>query len=76
MAATVHTLRPRLTGSLDIDDLAEKVMLAGHAVTAAGDTIRIWTRPVPAAMDELRRTIAALTAHYRALEAYEQELTP
>lgn len=76
MSAVLHTLRPRLAGSLDIDDLAAKVMEAGHIVTAAGDTIRIWTRPVPTAMGDIRAAIAALTAHYRALEAYEQELAP
>ena len=74
MAATLHTLRPRLVGSLDIDDLAAKVMEAGHAVTAAGDTIRIWTRPVPAAMEDIKAAIAGLTEQYHALEAYEREL--
>jgi hypothetical protein len=71
---SVLPLRSRLAGSIDIDDIADKVMEAGHAVTAAGDTIRIWTRPVPAAMEEIKAAIAALTAHYLALSAIEREL--
>ena len=74
-ASVAHpdSFRHQAIASIQLDTMCEEIMCAGFAITAAGQTIDIWGRPIPTAVDELRDSIGKLSTHLRTLELMQKE---